>query len=458
MAEQDPCILSRPVFFFIWHSPYQALPVWHFLIRYCQVISFQQARPQVAIIMFFEGLDTSTVQLIVKIYLDDLKTQEGTRKGKHREDETPDLDVAMQFFKHELMSLAQFSSDRSVCLSIAMAVTRDADLIEAYVKEEQETSRDRALAVSLASGNGSTPADDMKTPKPALDEELLKKLEAIYVSNPDDQLGHAESSSWAAGRQKSQVNGDEEPLKRDCISCGEKHLFFEVARCPCSHEYCLTCLETLFRLSMGDESLFPPRCCTIPIPIESARMFLPSALVGEFMDKRVELETADRTYCHHPACSRFIGKDFIQGDVGTCRSCWRETCTLCKKAAHESDCPQDAALQELLQVVAEKGWQRCYACHRVVELDYGCNHISKLTLSLPLGMVVHSTDTHLPLQHVCVVPNSATYAEPGGEPADVTSGMKSDLFGAPTPFSTEGPRGLPTEWREKNFSQGSDIT
>ncbi|PVH71728.1 hypothetical protein DL98DRAFT_387736, partial [Cadophora sp. DSE1049] len=32
--------------------------------------------------------------------------------------------------------------------------------------------------------------------------------------------------------------------------------------------------------------------------------------------------------------------------------------------------------QQVLQAADENGWQRCYSCRRLVELDIGCNHIT----------------------------------------------------------------------------------
>lgn len=33
-------------------------------------------------------------------------------------------------------------------------------------------------------------------------------------------------------------------------------------------------------------------------------------------------------------------------------------------------------MQHLLALVKENGWQRCYACWRLVELVHGCNHMT----------------------------------------------------------------------------------
>jgi hypothetical protein len=50
------------------------------------------------------------------------------------------------------------------------------------------------------------------------------------------------------------------------------------------------------------------------------------------------------------------------------------------KANHTGDCPEDVGLQQVLDAAQEYGWQRCYNCRRVVELDIGCNHITSVLL------------------------------------------------------------------------------
>ncbi|KAJ5582135.1 IBR domain containing protein, partial [Penicillium sp. DV-2018c] len=161
-----------------------------------------------------------------------------------------------------------------------------------------------------------------------------------------------------------------------CIACGEDAEFVNVVRAPCRHEYCRTCLEDLFKASMTDESLFPPRCCKQPIVLSIARIFLKSELVQQYKKKKREYETPNRTYCYSAGCSAFIEMSNIEGEVATCSECGRTTCTSCKGRAHMGDCPNDTSMQLLLDAARENGWQRCYSCWRMVELDHGCNHMT----------------------------------------------------------------------------------
>lgn len=309
-------------------------------------------------------------------------------KGKRREGDTDDLEAAIQLYEAELASYTSLTSDRSMCESIARAVKQDAELISNLVVEEDQAVADRELACNLSGQKKTKPMTIARRPSTMSipDERLLARLEALYITSEEHP---AESSARAATRRGPSTSRSERPMI-ECISCGEKRHDFDVFRCPCAHDYCRECLEILFTASLSDESLFPPRCCNQPLPHDSCRIYLPAELIGKFLAKKVELETPNRTYCHEPKCSVFVPTHFISGDVATCPRCRTKTCVICKGATHTGDCPQDTAAQELLRLAAENGWQRCYSCHRVVELEHGCNHMSKCLAQLKFRRPISS--------------------------------------------------------------------
>ncbi|KAK3345570.1 hypothetical protein B0H65DRAFT_425427, partial [Neurospora tetraspora] len=164
---------------------------------------------------------------------------------------------------------------------------------------------------------------------------------------------------------------------RECVICRDHFRSDEVATVPCHHDYCRPCLVSLFTAAMTDESLFPPRCCSKPINLDQCRFLLGPQLVGRFLAKKLEFETPNRTYCSQPTCSFFIPPLFIRQDVATCVKCGHKTCGLCRGQAHTgTDCPGDPAAQEVLAMAEREGWKRCHSCKRMVELKYGCNHIT----------------------------------------------------------------------------------
>ncbi|OJJ42378.1 hypothetical protein ASPZODRAFT_137305 [Penicilliopsis zonata CBS 506.65] len=326
------------------------------------------------------GLDQATADLIIQLQLQDISLYSESSKGKSRE--PTDEELAFRLQNEELENNSQLLLDRRMAMSFAAAVLADGSLLADTYAEEQRVARDREMARQLTD-TGEHPVTAnvcQQGPEPStgLDDEILTKLEILYHgmdahhSTTTEEEERAESSTWAARRGVGQP-----PARmRRCIACREETAFVDVVRAPCRHEYCRSCLEDLFKASMTDESLFPPRCCQQPIVMSTARIFLEYSLVQEFEKKKIEFETPNRTYCYSAGCSAFIAPAHIAGDVATCLDCGRTTCTSCKARAHTGDCPNDTALQQLLTTAQTNGWQRCYACWRMVELDHGCNHMT----------------------------------------------------------------------------------
>lgn len=161
---------------------------------------------------------------------------------------------------------------------------------------------------------------------------------------------------------------------RECIACSGSYPECDTIRNGCSHVYCQGCVIRLLQNSLADESLFPPRCCRSPLPLEAARGFIDDGLWERFEEKTIEHGDQQRTYCSDPACSHYILPTNVRGTVATCRLCNRQTCTLCKKINHKGECVDDRA--EVLELARANGWQRCLNCGHTVELRSGCNHIT----------------------------------------------------------------------------------
>ena len=325
--------------------------------------------------------DTSSEALIIQLQLEDLERMHAASKGKSREGELSDYELALDLQKQNLDTASTLLSDRRMTRSIARAVITDGAPIAESLSEEGMAAQDLALARRLEGlADASDAAYDIRTARDdVLDDEMLEKLAALYVEPPcqtdldhaeDEGDPYAEPSSWGAGRQGTK------PVNRRCVACREEKRFFNVGRVPCQHEYCRDCLKDLIETSMRDEAYFPPRCCRQPFSIDKLRMLVPSDLVKAYERKRVEFETPNRTYCHVPTCSAFISVNGHSSDTAYCPHCGNATCTICKSASHEGDCPEDAGVQQLLAAADGNGWQRCFSCRRVVELHDGCNHMT----------------------------------------------------------------------------------
>ncbi|KAK4142439.1 uncharacterized protein C8A04DRAFT_38244 [Dichotomopilus funicola] len=356
-------------------------------------------------------LDEATLQVIIKAQLQDLEemARVNAPKGKGRagqHDPRDDLSVAINAYRDELAARSQFLADQAMCRSMASAVDADAEQIQALVSEEQRSTRDRRMAFRM--GGQPVPEDNRhdhtSAAAGAVDDEVVERLRHLNISGSpsqspvsfgflqshqtgadDDVMNSPESSSWAAQRRPAHrtTTAAPKPIKkmpatRECIACTDRHPINNLTRSPdCGHEYCRDCIQSLFTSALTDESLFPPRCCGQPIPLDSCRTHLTATLAGQFQAKKRELDTPNRTYCHRPTCSTWVPPELIWNQVGNCLQCGRRTCVLCKGAEHVSrDCPDDPATQQVLQLAQEQGWQRCRACQKFVELNTGCNHIT----------------------------------------------------------------------------------
>jgi hypothetical protein len=166
-----------------------------------------------------------------------------------------------------------------------------------------------------------------------------------------------------------------------CTGCESLFTEYQSFKAPCDrHYYCRECLANFFEYTIGDESLYPPKCCDREILFDNVKTLLDDKLVARYADKKIEYDTepTKRTYCCGDNCKTFIPETSIEDEVATCSDCGKRTCTICKEAAHRGDCPKDEDTQSLLELADNEGWQRCYntKCHRVVALTIGCNHIT----------------------------------------------------------------------------------
>ena len=211
--------------------------------------------------------------------------------------------------------------------------------------------------------NPQSSLDNTKTSPTSLDAPVAaKKLPEVTT--------HQESE----GSADSEV-GDGE-TKHECATCLRERPSERVLQNVCGHHMCGRCISMLHKMCLTNEALFPPQCCRDPIPFDLAQQHLTPELASDFQTKTLEYKDKNRTYCSMSACSMYLPADTINEDRAACPSCGTITCTLCKATAHEGDCPSDASMEQTLALAKQEGWQQCTSCKRVIELTYGCNHMS----------------------------------------------------------------------------------
>ena len=331
----------------------------------------------------FDNIDSETANLILQLQLEDVQELRERSKDKQRDGDLTDAQLALSVLEQDLECVRSVISDRQMTQSIADAVRGDAEAIASVVREEEVACEDHTFAHRM---NGSDVTSAVRLQSDALNEKILARLAGQYIS---EDIGHELFDGTRGGkaidtdttiRAESSAEGanrGSHPGARQlqCVACSENKEYLDVIEVACGHAYCKSCLQELVALATKDESLFPPRCCKEPFEMSEVGIFLTKELRDQFDHAKVEFGTRDRTYCSDTSCSAFIPQDRIQQDTATCPRCLNPTCVICKKGAHGGDCPEDPALQETLELALQSGWQRCYACQRLIELEVGCNHM-----------------------------------------------------------------------------------
>ncbi|MCJ1425875.1 hypothetical protein MMC29_003775 [Sticta canariensis] len=187
------------------------------------------------------GVDDATAALILQLQYQDVEELLGTRKGKGRDGEQSDADLAMTTYKKELQDRITILADRCMSRSLAQAIVSDATILSESRAQENTAVKDRALALRLAEGKTPPVTSEQTTAADALDDSTIARLAALYVPDrsedapQDDDVAGAESSAWAGSRKKPLA-----VFHRRCTACDSEKSFFDVIRAPCGHDYCRT--------------------------------------------------------------------------------------------------------------------------------------------------------------------------------------------------------------------------
>lgn len=331
---------------------------------------------------YFDSIDDASAALILEIQLQEaIELSEATEIHEENRQRT-DVQFAINTYRNELEQNFSILRDRIMTRSIAQACHLDGPEVSHILLDPDSEEDDDSHTVDL---NQNTTLRNV--------EIECGKHEDTHESedNVDFQTGSRKTTNRNLYHQ-GQLNDQpethrshitfvpEEVTYGTCDACQEGYASSRLAHCTCNHSYCRECLMDLFNASITDDGLFPPRCCKQPILITNVHMFLTPEIIRRFEAKKVEMETVDRTYCSNQVCSIFITAENISGDKAECPACGTVSCTICKAASHNGDCPADIGLQNVLDLAKDNGWQRCFNCRRVIELDVGCNHMTFVNL------------------------------------------------------------------------------
>ena len=183
------------------------------------------------------------------------------------------------------------------------------------------------------------------------------------------------------GKEKASANLHQSSTS-ECTSCFDEVPDKHAVALSCQHDYCIECFSQLVSTAIRTESTFPPKCCLQEIPRKTLLTHLHPEDMIRYKEKALEYAVAagDRYYCASPECAKWIDVRLAHSCDGClqCPHCAFSMCMMCRGAAHgkNQDCPNDFGLDATLQQAERAGWQRCYNCRAVVELNTGCRHIT----------------------------------------------------------------------------------
>ncbi|KAL8720066.1 MAG: hypothetical protein Q9181_007969, partial [Wetmoreana brouardii] len=176
--------------------------------------------------------DDATAALIVQLQHEDLQELKHQDKGKSREGDRSDADIAMAFYQEELQQLGIVLKDRYMSRSLERAVVTDSALLTDAIAKEDSLANDRLLAERLNRGDEFKGDTEVFSGNPSLDDHFIARLTALYVSDKEDDYTSvaaadeegtdAESSQWASTRKNTS-----ETARYECVSCNEYKPLFE---------------------------------------------------------------------------------------------------------------------------------------------------------------------------------------------------------------------------------------
>ena len=319
-------------------------------------------------------MDILSLRTIVQLQLENIDEVIAYSRGKRRQTKDSDPALAPQGNVDDAATPDDHPYDRMLAQDLSNSEPKDMSVAWEAEQQHKIVAPDTALVHSGAPDEP-VPSHSQSTGSEVMIDQSdpLRDLWPVLLEPDLDQLIAAASPARSSPRR---VRFD--TAKVQCVACVEEKDLDDVVRVSCEdrHAYCRECLERLFRLSMSDKSLFPPRCDGAEITLQQAHSFLPPSLVTQFESKSTELRTKNPTYCHDTACSTFIPLSPLDGTVGTCPKCTKVTCTKCKAAWHLGHCRGDRAPRESKETKDTERWQKCYKCSGLIVLERGCNHIT----------------------------------------------------------------------------------
>jgi len=317
------------------------------------------------------------------LQLEELGLVSDSSKGKHPIDQPPDFEVAFTSFQAELEEYKTFLSDQKLAQSIGAAVHADGNLIGDLTAQEIQSHADHRFVLQLSNDD-----PDIEAPPRSVgaqpDANIEDWMSTVTGTMAARSIVGSSDDETEAGPSMTYADRQADTLKKlsmmfQCVACTERVPRTNMVTAKCGHRYCADCAKNLFMRSTKDEEIYPPRCCKQPIPLALVARHMDTDELAAFQLATVEYATRDRVYCSNLACGSFIVPDRIDTSMqrADCPKCGTETCSRCLSSYHgDTACPDDPSMRETRELALSEGWQTCNACHRIVQLRTGCNHMT----------------------------------------------------------------------------------
>ncbi|KAJ1306950.1 hypothetical protein OPQ81_007930 [Rhizoctonia solani] len=293
------------------------------------------------------------------------------RRAELTDEASSELEMTYDIIEADIRATLQSIRDRRIARAIHNAGrAADVILISNTAERELRAQEERGRILGLSRRSRPQPAS---LPSSSNSNLIPNSSVSDLPSLPEISKGLVEGRDvppilrLSGGRDKV-----------ECVICSDPTT--EAYKAPCGCFYDRNCITELFSKATTDESLFPPKCCSQPIPFEQIRAILSPRLILKFDKKAEEFRTPNRLYCSNETCSKFLGRAAsLERDKTSviCDECLASTCSFCKNGAHAAHipCRNDAASQQVLALGTQSGWMACPSCHHLVEKNGGCNHM-----------------------------------------------------------------------------------
>ncbi|KAL2474123.1 RING/U-box superfamily protein [Forsythia ovata] len=193
------------------------------------------------------------------------------------------------------------------------------------------------------------------------------------------------------------VPAEGDKLTESCSICCEEKFASMMITIKCSHKFCSGCMKTYVKEKMQSTHV-PIRCpqlsCKYCISTAEFRSFLPVTSYESLERALEEANILNKICCPYPTCSvmldpheclstRASSSSQTDNSCVECPVCRGFICVDCGVPWHTSmtcEVYQNLPLEEreacYISLVQNKGWRCCKQCHRMIELNRGCYHMT----------------------------------------------------------------------------------